>query len=111
VRDLAEMKKQMETLTTTMNALLHEKSVRSENEDRRQYQDYREGNSSEGGRPYQHRFNRMDFPKFDGENPANWLYKATQYFDFNQIQGIGLTEPYKLSCFLSGLKDDIRLPV
>jgi hypothetical protein len=130
----------------------------------------------------------MDFSKFDGENPANWFYKATQYFDFYQTQGMdnipiasfhmegealiwfqdaefsglfntwdtfakaclvrfgptayddpmesltqlrqtktvaaykaqfealsnrlrGLTEPYKLSCFLSGLKDEIRLPV
>jgi hypothetical protein len=32
VGDLAEIKKQMETLTATMNALLQEKSVGSENE-------------------------------------------------------------------------------
>jgi hypothetical protein len=128
------------------------------------------------------------FQSLMGENPTNWLYKPTQYFDFNQIQGMdriliasfhmegealiwfqeaefsglintwdtfakaclvrfgptayddpmesptrlrqthyvvaykaqfealsnrlrGLTEPYKLSCFLSGLKDDIRLAV
>jgi hypothetical protein len=70
VGDLAEIKKQMETLTATMNALLHEKSVRLENEDRRQYQDYHERDSSGCGRPYQRRFNRMDFPKFDGENPV-----------------------------------------
>jgi hypothetical protein len=88
VGDLAEIKKQMETLTATMNALLQEKSVRSENEDRRQYHEYHEGESLGGGRPYQNRFNRMDFPRFDGDNLANWLYKATQYFDFNQTQGM-----------------------
>jgi hypothetical protein len=88
VGDLAEIKKQMETLTATMNALLQEKSMRSENEDRRQYHEYHEGESSGGGRPYQNLFNKMDFPRFDGDNPANWLYKATQYFDFNQTQGM-----------------------
>jgi hypothetical protein len=56
VGDLAEIKKKMETLTATMNALLHEKSVRLENEDKRQYQDYHEGDSSGCGRPYQRRF-------------------------------------------------------
>jgi hypothetical protein len=30
----------------------------------------------------------MDFLRFDGDNPANWLYKATQYFGFNQTQGM-----------------------
>jgi len=45
---LAEIKKQMETLTATMNALLQEKSVRSENEDRRQYHEYHEGESLGG---------------------------------------------------------------
>jgi hypothetical protein len=28
----------------------------------------------------------MDFPKFDGENPSNWLYKANQYFNIYQTQ-------------------------
>jgi hypothetical protein len=59
VGDLAEIKKQMETLTATMNALLQEKSMRSENEDRRQYHEYHEGESSGGGRPYQNLFNKI----------------------------------------------------
>jgi hypothetical protein len=28
----------------------------------------------------------MDFPKFDGENPSSWLYKANQYFNIYQTQ-------------------------
>jgi hypothetical protein len=182
--DVSDMKRQMESLTATMTALLQDKTGRADHEERHYY----EGETSGGGRHYQQRFNRMDFPKFDRVDPANWLYKATQYFDFNQIQGMdripiasfhmegealiwfqdadysglignwdsfakaclvrfgptsyddpmesltrlrqthsvaaykaqfealsnrlrGLTEPYKLSCFLSGLKDEIRLPV
>jgi hypothetical protein len=130
---------------------------------------------------------RLEFPRFDGDNPANWSYKANQFFDFYQtplyhrlrmasfhmegealiwfqdaddagqfptwdafLQALltrfgptyddpmealmrlrqvstvaeytsqfealsnrlrGVSEQNRLSCFLSGLKDDIRLPV
>jgi hypothetical protein len=136
----------------------------------------------------QNRFKRFDFPRFDGEDPNNWIYKANQYFSFNNTNPLqriliasyhmegdaltwfqdfeesrgmtsweafthalrtrfgptayddpmesltrlkqtstvtaykaqfealsnrlrGLDESYKLSCFLSGLRDDIRYPV
>ena len=28
----------------------------------------------------------MNFPRFDGENPYSWLYKANQYFNIHQTQ-------------------------
>jgi hypothetical protein len=130
---------------------------------------------------------RLDFPRFDGENPAGWTYKVTQFFEYYQtplyqrvqmssfhmdgealvwfqdadesgqfptwdafVQALlvrfgpayddpmealmrlrqtalvadytsqfealsnrlcGISEKNRLSCFLSGLKDEIRLPV
>jgi hypothetical protein len=27
---------------------------------------------------------RLDFPRFDGENPAGWTYKVTQFFEYYQ---------------------------
>ncbi|XP_042965413.1 uncharacterized protein LOC122299304 [Carya illinoinensis] len=131
---------------------------------------------------------RLDFPHFEGDNPAGWVFKATQYFDFYQTppaqrllmashnmtgealvwyqDGVesgqftswetfvrsllmrfgptayddpmealtrlkqtssvaayksqfealsnrlrGLSEHHKLSCFMSGLRDEIRLPI
>jgi len=138
-------------------------------------------------RSQQQRPAKLDFPKFNGDNPTGWLYKAEQYFDRYQsterqklkttafhmegdaliwfqdsdesgyfstwndfsealllrfgpayddpMEAItrlrqtstvtlyktqfevlsnrlkNLSEKYKLSCFLSGLKDDIRLPL
>lgn len=29
---------------------------------------------------------KLDFPKFDGEDPFGWLYRANQFFAFNQTQ-------------------------
>ena len=131
---------------------------------------------------------KLDFPRFSGEEPASWVYKANQYFRYystpigeklmvasfhmegealiwfqeseeirvfcdweslGQVMHVrfgttayddpmetltrlgqttivavynaqfevlsnrikGLSSPHKLSCFLSGLKDEIRLPV
>jgi hypothetical protein len=70
---LSEIKKQMDALTATMNALLQEKTMRSDIEERKQFENYYEGESSEGGRPYQHRFNRMNFPRFDAL-PSNPIF-------------------------------------
>ncbi len=25
---------------------------------------------------------RLDFPRFDGDNPFGWLYKVSQFFDY-----------------------------
>jgi hypothetical protein len=33
----------------------------------------------------------LDFPKFDGDNPTGWIYKAEQFFDHYQS-----TERHKL---------------
>ena len=27
---------------------------------------------------------RLDFPRFKGDDPASWVYKANQYFNFYQ---------------------------
>lgn len=27
---------------------------------------------------------RLEFPRFDGEEPIEWLYRANQFFTFNQ---------------------------
>jgi hypothetical protein len=27
---------------------------------------------------------RLDFPRFDGDNPAGWTYKVNQFFDYYQ---------------------------
>ncbi|KAA8540064.1 hypothetical protein F0562_026756 [Nyssa sinensis] len=91
----------------------------------------------------------LDFPKFDGEEPNGWIYRANHFFTYHQTnphhrvllasfhmeetltrvrqtttveayktqfevlsnQLKGLAEPYKLSCFLSGLREDIRFMV
>lgn len=31
------------------------------------------------------RFTKMDFPKFSGDDPTEWLNRASQYFDFQEI--------------------------
>lgn len=71
VVNLSEIKMQMEALTATMNSLLNEKTTRLDMEETRQFNDYHEGENSGGSRNYHNRFNRMDFPQFDGDNPAN----------------------------------------
>jgi hypothetical protein len=38
-----------------------------------------------GERPIHARAMRLDFPRFDGNNPAAWTYKANQFFDYYQI--------------------------
>lgn len=32
----------------------------------------------------QTRFSRLDFPRFDGENPTGWIYKAEQFFHYQK---------------------------
>ena len=29
---------------------------------------------------------QLDFPRFDGEDPTRWIYRAEQFFRFNQIE-------------------------
>lgn len=33
---------------------------------------------------FQMRSVQLEFPRFDGEDPTNWLYRANQFFAFNQ---------------------------
>lgn len=30
-------------------------------------------------------YNKIDFPRFQGENPLGWLYKCERFFEFNLI--------------------------
>jgi hypothetical protein len=53
--------------------------------DDRQFRDvdnFREGNCDD--RLLQTRPLRLDFLRFDGENPAGWTYKVNQFFDYYQ---------------------------
>lgn len=55
-----------------------------------QNQEIREG-SREQSRSTQHgslqtRFSRLDFPRFDGENPTGWIYKAEQFFHYQRTK-------------------------
>ncbi|KAJ8628809.1 hypothetical protein MRB53_022132 [Persea americana] len=34
---------------------------------------------------HDHRHLKLSFPKFGGEDPTGWLYKAAQYFEFKRI--------------------------
>nr|XP_023922229.1 uncharacterized protein LOC112033677 [Quercus suber] len=89
---------------------------------------------------------KLDFPRFHGEDPTYWVYRANQFFSYHNTAEhqkvmmasyhleeealiwfqdaeqagnfeilsnriLGLSESQKLSCFLSGLKDEMRLPV
>jgi hypothetical protein len=38
-----------------------------------------------GDRLMQTRPLRLEFPRFDGENPTEWTYKVNQYFNYYQI--------------------------
>lgn len=35
--------------------------------------------------PSHHYQLKLSFPKFDGEDPTGWIYKAEQYFEFNEV--------------------------
>ncbi|KAH7521526.1 hypothetical protein FEM48_Zijuj07G0042900 [Ziziphus jujuba var. spinosa] len=77
---------------------------------------------------------KLDFPRFDGNDPKGWLYKGEQYFEIKKIEplqqvqlalfhldGIALQwlsqqiehlpESFLVGCFIGGLKDEIRLDV
>lgn len=43
------------------------------------------GKSSVGCRELHEPFLKLMFPKFDGEDPNGWIYKAEQYFDYNNV--------------------------
>ncbi|KAL6313963.1 hypothetical protein AAG906_011693 [Vitis piasezkii] len=101
-----------------------------------------------------HPYLKLHFPKFNGEDPIGWIYKAGQYFEFKNIstdqqpssfaldqlimrtllklshdstdfdvaayhetfeklshQVDGLPEAFLVGCFITGLRDDIRLDV
>jgi len=34
---------------------------------------------------HQHHNLKLSFPKFNGDDPTGWIYKAEQYFDFQNI--------------------------
>lgn len=34
------------------------------------------------------RYTRLDFPRFNGEDPTGWLYKCERFFDFNSVEAI-----------------------
>ncbi|XP_073260170.1 uncharacterized protein [Populus alba] len=77
---------------------------------------------------------KLLFPKFCSDEPTGWVYKAEQFFEFQNIvneqrvqvttvaayqeafEGLshrvdGLPEPFLVGCFIAGLRDDIRLDV
>ncbi|KAF5463495.1 hypothetical protein F2P56_019406, partial [Juglans regia] len=175
--DIAQLTEMVKTLVTNQTAqVVHHETYHQQD---REFQDFRR----EGPRGV-----KLDFPYFDGTDPAGWIFKASHYFDYHQTPpaqrllmasyhmngdaliwyqdaaetaqfnnwdtfssalllrfGLtayddpmealtrlkqvstvviykaqfealsnrlrGLTESHKLSCFLSGLRDEIRLPV
>uniref|UniRef100_A0A2N9FBV1 Retrotransposon gag domain-containing protein n=1 Tax=Fagus sylvatica TaxID=28930 RepID=A0A2N9FBV1_FAGSY len=67
---------------------------------------------------------KLDFPRFKGGDPTAWVYRALQYFHYYQVpepeksqfeltsnRVRDLSDMHKLSCFMSGMKDEIRLAV
>lgn len=51
-------------------------------ETRRQVQDEDDLEFPPEDRRIQARTLRLDFPRFDGENPSGWSYKVNQFFDY-----------------------------
>nr|CAD1842592.1 unnamed protein product [Ananas comosus var. bracteatus] len=85
------------------------------------------------------RFTKVEFPRFDGMNLKGWVYRCEQFFEIDgteegakvklatiHLEGkalqwhqdkfdallnrVELAEEYVVSCFLSGLKDEIQIP-
>ena len=50
------------------------------------HREYGEGSrgTQQGG--LQTRFSRLDFPRFNGENPTGWIYKAEQFFHYKKTE-------------------------
>lgn len=45
------------------------------------------GPGSQTAHSFQPRFSKIDFPKFQGDDPSGWVYKCERFFEFNQIEG------------------------
>lgn len=43
------------------------------------------GNGSHPSNSIHTRYAKVDFPKFQGEDPSGWIYKCERFFEFNQI--------------------------
>jgi hypothetical protein len=76
------------TIASNMATLIKDKATSSEQGENhkgryaeipRERQHYNEEEYHGGYKKYKFR-GKMDFPRFEGENPADWLYKAKQYF-------------------------------
>ena len=35
---------------------------------------------------FQSRFSKLNFPKFEGENPSGWIYKCDKFFKINRVE-------------------------
>lgn len=44
------------------------------------------GHGSHSVHSMQPRFSKIDFPRFQGEDPSGWVYKCERFFEFNQIE-------------------------
>jgi hypothetical protein len=46
------------------------------------------GASSSAKPPFQVRYVKLDFPRFDGKNVLNWIFKAEQFFDYHNTSDV-----------------------
>ena len=95
--EFASMKGAMEALTDAvakMSRAMESRGIRvdeNHSEDNRDHgsinrnRETREGSRGihQGG--LQTRFARLDFPRFNGDNPTGWIYKAEQFFQLHEI--------------------------
>ena len=42
-------------------------------------------NNHTGKNSVQTQFSKLNFPKFEGENPSGWIYKFNRFFNINEI--------------------------
>jgi hypothetical protein len=86
VGEILELKSQIMALAVNINTLLKDKASSLEHgenhrdkhgEYHRERQHFNGEESHRGYRKFNFRV-KMDFPRFDDENPSNWLYKAKQ---------------------------------
>ena len=94
--EFAGMKGAMEALTDAvakMSRAMESRGIRvdeNHSDDNRDHgsinrnRETREGSRGihQGG--LQTRFARLDFPRFDGDNPTGWIYKAEQFFHYQR---------------------------
>jgi len=63
---------------------LNRREDRDAREDRREVRDEDNQDLFHDDRRIQGRTLRLDFPRFDGDNPSGWSYKVNQFFDYYQ---------------------------